>query len=215
MVDGYEKLKTSKRAQKTYLPNPKAEIKRGGGPNDSYIISTDGAAAYQLALMWKMTNDKDYADASIRIMNEWAKICKSITGSEAILVAGFTGYQYANAAEIMRDYEGWNKDDFEKFKQWLVDVIYPICYTFLADHNGATADQAWMSWDLPAMVTILAIGILCDDSDKVNIALNYFIMVREPAVSRIRWLPDIRILMEMWRLLHKVRKWDVTKGTLP
>ena len=31
-----------------------------------------------------------------------------------------------------------------------------------------------MSWELPAMVSILSIGILCDDSDKVNVALNYF-----------------------------------------
>lgn len=169
---GFEKLQESPRAKKTYQPRPVSKIERPGGGYNA--ISDDGAAAYQLALMWKMTGDSDYADASIRVLNEWAKNCKSIVGKEAILVAGFTGYQYANAAEIMRSYEGWNKTDFENFKKWLVDVFYPVCYTFLFDHNGSPANEAWMSWDLPAMVSILSIGILCDDSDKVNMALNYF-----------------------------------------
>lgn len=31
-----------------------------------------------------------------------------------------------------------------------------------------------MSWDLPAMLTILSIGVLCDDADKINLALRYF-----------------------------------------
>ena len=169
---GFKKLEESPRAKKNYLPRPMASITRPGpGYN---VISDDGAAAYQLALMWKLTGDPDYAEASVRVMNEWAKNCSSIVGTEAILVAGFTGYQYANAAEIMRGYEGWDKDDFSKFKKWLIDVIYPVCDTFLKEHNGANANVAWMSWDLPAMVSILAIGIVCDDSDKVNIAIDYF-----------------------------------------
>lgn len=167
---GFEKLCESERAQKDYLPTPIAGVQR----SVTSKLCDDGAAAYQLALMWKMTDDTDYADASVRVMNEWAKTCKSITGKEAILVAGFTCYQYANAAEIMRDYEGWAEADFESFKQWLVDVMYPVCYTWLYDHDGSPANMAWMSWDLPAMVSILSIGILCDDSDKVNMALDYF-----------------------------------------
>ena len=169
---GYEKLQESPRAQKNYVPRPVAKIERPGSGYNA--ISDDGAAAYQLALMWKMTNDTDYADASIRVMNEWAKTCKAITGTEAILVAGFTGYQYANAAEIMRDYEGWKKDDFEKFKRWIVDLYFPICDAFLGNHDANAPYSTWMSWELPAMVSILSIGILCDDSDKVNVALNYF-----------------------------------------
>jgi len=171
---GYEKLVESPRAKKNYVPRPQSSVVRGNGATGFYVVGEDGAAAYQLALMWKLTGDDAYADASVNVMNQWAKTCKSITGTEAILVAGFNGYQYANAAEIMRDYEGWSKEEFELLKQWLVDVFYPICHTFLTDHNGSPAGMAWMSWDLPAMVTILSIGILCDDSDKVNEALNYF-----------------------------------------
>lgn len=169
---GYNKLVESPRAKKTYVPQPVKDVVRPGTGHK--IVGDDGAAAYQLALMWKLTGDSDFADASIRVMNAWAKTCKSITGNEAILVAGFTGYQYANAAEIMRDYEGWKTEDFNSFKKWLIDVMYPVCYRFLTEHNGAEANMAWMSWDLPAMVSILAIGVVCDDSDKVNIAVDYF-----------------------------------------
>jgi len=168
---GFKKLEESPRAKKNYIPRPSAAIVR---PGTGHSMSDDGAAAYQLALMWKMTGDTDYAENSIRILNEWAKICKSISGNEAILVAGFTGNQYTNAAEIMRTYEGWKKEDFETFKKWLVDLLFPICHNFLLTHNGANANVAWMSWDLPAMVTIMGIGVVCDDAEKVNIAVDYF-----------------------------------------
>lgn len=169
---GYEKLEESPRAKKTYQPSPKAELARpGSGYN---ILTDDGAAAYQLALMWKMTKDDAYAEASIRVLNAWAKTCKALTGREAILMAGFAGYQYANAAEIMRTYSGWKAEDFKNFKQWMVDLFYPICSSFLATHDANAPYSTWMSWELPPMVTIFSIGVLCDDSDKVNEALNYF-----------------------------------------
>lgn len=169
---GYEKLLESPRARKTYQPSPKETIER---PGSGYgITAWDGAAAYQLALMWRLTGDNEYAEASINVLNSWAKINKAMIGNERILSAGFCGYQYANAAEIMRDYSGWKAEDFEAVKQWLLTVVYPICYEWLGDHFGNPAENAWLSWDLPAMVSMLSIGILCEDTQKINFVLNYF-----------------------------------------
>lgn len=170
---GYERLAENRWAQKTYTPNPKEDVERPG-IGQYRILTDDGAAAYQLALMWKLTDDEDYAKASIAVLNAWAKTNKSLSGSEDILMAGFGGYQYANAAEIMRGYDGWKTEDFNTFKKWMLDVFYPICYSFLTEHKGNPANKSWTSWDLPAMNTILAIGILCDDSEKVNMVLRYF-----------------------------------------
>lgn len=167
---GWKKLLDSKLVRKDRTPSPKEEIIRGGEAgftNQSYIAN-DGAAAYQLALAWKISGDEGYAKACINILNQWATVNKSIGGKEAVLVAGFCGYQYANAAEIMRTYEGWSEEELEAVKSWLLKVVYPVCYDWLAANNNL-----WQSWDLPAMSSMMAIGILCDNSEKVQLVIDY------------------------------------------
>ena len=45
----------------------------------------------------------------------WANKTKKVDGNSNVALAlGLYGYQFAQAGEIMRDYEGWPKDDFEK-----------------------------------------------------------------------------------------------------
>ncbi|MBE9599828.1 alginate lyase family protein [Pedobacter sp. MC2016-24] len=173
---GYQTLLSSPRAQLNYTPSPVEIIVRTANGGNYGRVANDGAAAYQLALVWKITGNSQYAEASINVLNKWAQTCKGISREDGhrLLVAGFCGYQYANAAELMRDYSGWKKEDFTKFKTWIVEVFYPHCYEFLGDHYNTPAEQTWLSWDLPAMLTVLSIGVLCDDSEKVNFALNYF-----------------------------------------
>jgi hypothetical protein len=179
-LDGWNKLLESDGAQLTWIAKPQEEIVRTSNGGNFNTAAFDAAAAYQLALRWKISGDEDYAEASIDILNKWAKTCKGVnittgqTDSHRLLAAGFIGYQFANPAEIMRDYPGWKKEDFEYFKKWITDVFYPICYQFLGDHFNSAPEDGWMSWDLPAMLTILSIGILCDDVDKINLALRYF-----------------------------------------
>ena len=45
-------------------------------------------------------------------------------------------HQWANAAELLRDYNGWDRDDFEKFKTWMKDTFYSVSDMFLKNHNG-------------------------------------------------------------------------------
>ena len=59
---------------------------------------------------------------------KWARVTKGIGGdSNYALAAGLYGYAFANAAELVRDYEGWSDEDFTTFKQWMLDVWYPSC----------------------------------------------------------------------------------------
>lgn len=74
----------------------------------------------------------------------------------------------------MRDYEGWKTEDFEVFKKWIDKTFYPICDDFLDNHFNSSAISGWMSWDLPAMLTILSIGVLNDDDAKIKQALEFF-----------------------------------------
>lgn len=169
---GYEKL--TKSVNVNYQPQAVEIVNRSQA---GYVDpSKDAEMAYQLALMWRMTGEKQYAETAIKILNAWAEINKSMDegNSDAIISTGYCGYKYANAAEIMRDYSGWKSEDFEVYKRWIVDVIYSSCYKFLASHNGDDPMNTWLSWDIPPMASALAIGILCDDNEKVNFVLKYF-----------------------------------------
>ncbi|MBF0650140.1 alginate lyase family protein [Dysgonomonas sp. GY75] len=180
-TDGWNILIANDKAQETYTANPVAKLIRGGGSKeepeaDNYSKAMyDVAAAYQLGLRWKISGDDKYADAAVKILNAWATTCKSINGdSNKYLAAGIYGYQFANAAEILRDYSGWAAADFNAYKTWLSDLFYPLNKDFLERHNGTCISHYWTNWDVCNMASGLAIGILCDDKEKINYNLNYF-----------------------------------------
>ena len=84
-------------------------------------------------------------------------------------------HQWANAAELLRDYNGWDRNDFEKFKTWMKDTFYSVSNMFLKNHNGGQGNMHyWLNWDLAQMTSILSIGILCDDNVLINQAIVYF-----------------------------------------
>lgn len=181
--DAFTVLKNSRYSVPTYNPSPLEYIVRG----DATGITSDGkeayaqamydaAAAYQTALLWKLTGDSKYADKSVEIMNAWVKTCKGIKSNDAnqMLAAGAQGYTFANAGEIMRSYEGWSSTDFSKFKVWMLDVFASKNKDFMTNHQNTCDDHYWSNWDLVNMCSYLAIGILAEDNEMVNFVVNYF-----------------------------------------
>jgi hypothetical protein len=163
------------RSQLTYTPNPSDTVIRGGTGQNYTRLFNDVAAAYQTALRWKITGDVAYANAAIGIMNAWSLRLKYLTGNaDRFLAAGIYGYEFANAAEIMRTYSGWAAADFTRFKNMMLTVFYPLSEDFLTNHNGACITNYWANWDLCNMANILAIGVLCDRRDLYNRAIEYF-----------------------------------------
>ena len=177
----YENLLSSKYTQLTYTSSPQTEIIRGGtteGQSQNYVYAMrDAAAAYQMALVWKLTGDDDYAALAVSILNDWAATCVNITSTDYdyMLAAGAQGYTFANAGELLRDYEGWETSDFEDFKDWMVDLFGAKNREFL-EHASTTVckEHYWSNWDLVNMCSYLAIGILTEDDDIVNYVVNYF-----------------------------------------
>lgn len=175
-VSGYAKLTANSHAQAAYVPNPVEQIVRGGGSGENYSRAfNDAAAAYQLAIRWKISGNAAFADRGVYILNEWAKTCTGqITGStDQSLAAGLYGYQFAVAAELLRDYSGWAPSDFIVYKQWMLDIFFPKNYDFLTRHHDTYDDHYWANWDLCNLASLLAIGILTDRRDIYNIAVRY------------------------------------------
>lgn len=181
-LDGWNVLIKNSHAQLSYNPNPVVKLIRGGNsaeepePDNYSRAMNDVAAAYQCAIRWKITGDAAYANKAVHILNVWASTCKKISGnSNVALAAGIYGYQFANAAEILRGYEGWSATDFAAYQKWMLDVFYSVSHAFLQTHWGTCISHYWANWDLANLANIMAVGVLTDRADIYNEAVEYLI----------------------------------------
>jgi hypothetical protein len=171
-LSGWNRLIANSHAQSTWIPRPQATIIRGGTGENYGILYNDIHAAYQNALRWQIQGTTAHGDCARNILNAWSATLTSVTGNaDRFLAAGIYGYQFANVAELMRGYPGF---DLARFKTMMLNVFYPLNNQFLTDHNGACITNYWANWDLCNMNSVLAIGILCDDAAKYDQAVNYF-----------------------------------------
>lgn len=177
-VDGWTMLIRNRHASLGWQPRPVAVIYRGRDrvhPENYALLYNDAAAAYALALRWKISGDEAYAKQAVSVLDGWAARLTGIGGSsDRFLASGIYGYQFANAAEIMRTYRGWPKADFTRFQAMMLAVFYPMNHDFLTRHNGAKIDHYWANWDLANIAAMMAIGILADRRDLYDEALDYF-----------------------------------------
>jgi len=176
---GWQALQANSHATSSYvLKGPVDTVYRGTGYPENYSkLFNDIAAGYANALEWKVTGTTAYAAKAAQIMKQWGSTLKVITGtSDKYLAAGIYGYEFANVAEIMRDYRSdtFTTADFNQFKTMMLNVFYPMNHDFLVNHNGACITHYWANWDICNMASVMAIGILCDDRTKYNEAVTYF-----------------------------------------
>ncbi len=99
---------------------------RGTGPasfpewwNNYTYFYKDAAAAYQLALRWKLEGDVACGQTAVKILNAWAETCKGLVRVKSLAndrtydangeiadpneyLISINVHQMANAAEIMR-----------------------------------------------------------------------------------------------------------------
>jgi hypothetical protein len=132
------------------------------------IYDSDANAAHQNAIMWAITGDKQYADKAIEIVNAWSSTLQSITGKDAVLMAGLGPFKMINAAEILRyTGAGWSDADIKKTEKHFKEVIYPVIKDFAPFANG--------NWDAAAIKTMMAIAVFCNDRPMFERALHYYV----------------------------------------
>ena len=180
----YQKLTSAEYAQSSVTTSPVETIVRGGGSGENYINAARGATmAYQNALRWKIGGTKANAKAAVRILMAWCNKTTDISGnSDACLAVGLYGYQFAQAAEMMRDYEGWSREEFTQFQQWMLTLWYPKAIGFLRSRNGTWENSGkwwqapghyWSNWGLCNALCVMSIGILCDNVQIYNEAISF------------------------------------------
>ena len=189
VTKAYNILKNAEFAQPTCATWPVETIIRGGSSGQNYINAARGATiAYQNALRWKIEGNEACAKHAVDVLMAWANTCKGIGGdSNFALAGGLYGYEFAQAAELMRDYEGWKAKDFETFKRWMLDLWYPTIMRFQrsrndtwrnwrydATHGGQRPGHYWSNWGLCNTLALMSVGILCDDVFIYNQAMSYY-----------------------------------------
>ena len=146
-------------------------------------LVTDAKLAYYLALRYQLKNSTAAATSAVNILNDWAANCKGIFRLEGyknnipdpneylILIQA---YQLANAAELLRGYDGWAAADQTSFKNWMKQTFADLAVLFLSNHHqNSNAQHYWLNWDLAAMNAVMSIGILCDDAQLIDFAKAY------------------------------------------
>lgn len=172
---GFDALAGSGHANLSMAPRPLATVIRGGDGSNFAQMYIDVERTYQLALRWQVTGDTAYADLAVRFLDAWSSTLTSLTGNaDRFLAAGIYGYQWANAAEIMRTYPGWSSAGIAAFQSLLDRLFYPLAHDFLLNHNGSEITNYWANWDLCAICAVFAIGVFCDRPDYCNEALHYY-----------------------------------------
>ncbi len=165
---GFEVFKANAQSQVTYkMRGPMVTVGRnptvGQGTYD-----TDSNAAYQCAIMWCLTGDVTYANKSKEILNAWSSTLKSITGRDAVLMAGLGPFKMVNAAEIIRyTNTGWSEAEIQQSERHFKEVVYPVIEDFAPFANG--------NWDAAAIKTLMAIGVFCNDRTIFERALRYYV----------------------------------------
>lgn len=204
-VKAMNKLKTSQYCKTTYKPSPVEYLARLDANNWSQLNSRwenagiahlwyqgihanyvnfmrDAAAAYQLALLYKLEDNTAAADAAKNIITQWASVNKGllrnkegdlIDPNERLIM--FQPYQMAVAMELLRDYKGWGETEgFKKACEWMEDAFYDVAHGQLALQNSTGGGHYWMNWDLAAMSTVLALGVLTDNEIYIDEAIDYY-----------------------------------------
>lgn len=179
-TDDFAKLRANSHDKPDYAPRPVRVVVRGigrGQPPENYArLFNDAAAAYALALDWRLTGDTSRAAAAARILTAWAQTLQGIEGTaDRYLASGLYGYQLAVAGETLRGSPTWAPAEQEALKTMLVRVFAPMSQDFLTHHNGAAVDHYWANWDLANIASLMAIGVFADRRDLYEQGRDYYL----------------------------------------
>lgn len=153
-----------------FKPKPFTHVIRGayaagekGGRE--LVESTD--AANNHVLQWYVTGDEAHARKVIEILDAWSGTLADFFENDAMLLAGWTGGQFCNAAEILRaTYPKWSAQSQEQFKRMLLTVYVPLLRMFYPEANG--------NWDAAIMYTLLSIGVFCEDRKLMDSVYQHY-----------------------------------------
>lgn len=150
-------------------------------------VGVDGRRAHDLALLWHLTGDTRYADKAVAYLNANSRYTATSARGTGPLDNGKI-YLLIEAAELMRDYEGWAKADRNRFAYMLTYPRYSSSenlyerYASMDDEaNAITFYWNCFNFDagrhgnqgLFAARAMMAMGIFLDNQKMYDRACRY------------------------------------------
>jgi len=153
-----------------FTPKPFTHVIRGAyaaGETGGRELSESADAAENHVMQWYITGNEAHARKAIQILDAWSGTLADFFENDAMLLAGWTGGQFCNAAEILRaTYPGWSLVSQAQFKRMLLTVYVPLLRMFYPEANG--------NWDAAIMYTLLAIGVYCEDRSLMESVYRHY-----------------------------------------
>lgn len=161
---------TSPVASLDFKPKPFVHVIRGAyaaGERGGVELSESANAANNHVMQWYVTGNEAHARKAIEIFDAWSGTLADFFENDAMLLAGWTGGEFCNAAEILRStYPGWSAQSQEQFKRMLLTVYVPLLRMFYPEANG--------NWDAAIMWTLLSVGVFCEDRELMDLVYNHY-----------------------------------------
>lgn len=176
----WDKLTTIPYGQPTYINHAVSSIYRNtanGVTENAELLWHDAAAAVNLGLRWRVEGDVQYAETAAAILTAWGeKLEKLDDGDDQYLTAGLQGHQLANAAELIRDYTPFAQSGMATFTAMFERLFLAKNLFFLNHEDGSehNVKHFFANWELCNMASVMAFGILTDNSTLFDFAVEYF-----------------------------------------
>lgn len=153
-----------------FKPQPFAHVIRGAydaGDQGGRELQQSADAAENHVMQWVVTGNVAHAQKAVEILDAWSGTLADFFENDAMLLAGWTGGQFCNSAEILRaTYPAWSAQSQEQFKRMLLTVYVPLLRMFYPEANG--------NWDAAIMYTLLSIGVYCEDRALMDSVYRHF-----------------------------------------
>ncbi|MCM1295903.1 MAG: alginate lyase family protein, partial [Muribaculaceae bacterium] len=150
-------------------------------------VGIDGRCAHDLALLWHLTGDSRYADKAVEYLNANSHYTNTSARGTGPLDNGKVNL-LIEAAELMRDYDGWAADDQQRFKDMLTYPYYSTTedvYSLYASSDDSQ-NRITFYWNIYngdasrygnqgmfGMLAMLAMGVYLDNEVIYDRALRY------------------------------------------
>lgn len=153
-----------------FTPKSFTHVIRGAyaaGEHGGRELSESANAAENHVMQWYVSGDEAHARKAIEILNAWSGTLADFFENDAMLLAGWTGGQFCNAAEILRaTYPKWSIQSQKQFERMLLTVFVPLLRMYYPEANG--------NWDAAIMYTLLSIGVYCENRQLMESVYRHY-----------------------------------------
>ncbi|KAH7347004.1 chondroitin AC/alginate lyase [Pyrenochaeta sp. MPI-SDFR-AT-0127] len=177
----WNKLKSLRYSQSTYVDQAVSRVHRGtfnGVKSNADLLWHDVAAAFNLAVRWKIEGNASYAETASNILGAWGRTLNALDNSDdQYLLAGLQGYQLVNAAELLRDYTPFESSSNARAFTTMFQDIFVYRNLFFLNHQAPSEHNVkhfHANWELCNMASAMAFGVYTDNAMLFDFVVEYF-----------------------------------------